>query len=75
MLTLAEWLARRPSDRETAREEIEPFLDMTPDERLKCFEGLQRAMDVFVRMHRPVDDPANRDFWRHWRDPGYGRPR
>ncbi len=69
------WIASLPSAEESARAEVAPFLDMTPEERLQIWAKLQRSMDEFVRLHPPVDDPADREFWRHWRDPMHGRPR
>ena len=50
MLTVEEWLARRPSDAESVREETEAFRHMSPAERLEWFVKLQRSMDAFVRL-------------------------
>ena len=74
MLTVEEWLARRPSHAASVREEVEPFRRMTPAERLRWFVRLQKSMDAFVRLHPPARDPAEDDFWKHWRDPSHGRP-
>ena len=68
-------MAGLPSAAESARAEVAPFLDMTVEERLAIWARLQRSMDAVVRLNPPIDDPAARDFWRHWRDPMYGRSR
>jgi hypothetical protein len=75
MLSVDQWLARRPSHAESVLEEAEPFRQMTPAERLEWFEKLQRSMDAFVRLHPPRREPAEDDFWRRWRDPTHGRSR
>ena len=67
-----------PTHAATVRAEVEPFRTMTPAERLAWFVRLQKSMDAFVRMRPDAAesrDPADREFWRHWRDPAYGRPR
>jgi hypothetical protein len=69
------WVAGLPTAAQCARAEVEPFLEMTPEERLATWAQLQRSMNEFVRSHPPIEDPQNRDFWHHWRDPAYGRPR
>jgi len=69
------WAASLPSAGECARTEVEPFLDMTPEDRLVVWSRPQRSMDALVRLNPPIEDPADSDFWRHWRDPAYGRPR
>ena len=75
MLSIAEWLARRPSDVDSVREEVEPFRHLTPDERLEWFVKLQKSMDAFVRLRGPARDIEDDDFWRRWRDPLHGLPR
>jgi hypothetical protein len=75
MLTVEEWLARRPSDAESVREEAEAFRHMSPAERLGWFVKLQKSMDAFVGLHPVRPRREDDDFWRRWRDPMYGRPR
>lgn len=75
MLTVEEWLARRPSDAESVREEAEAFRHMSPAERLEWFVKLQRSMDAFVRLQPSRARREDDEFWRHWRDPMHGRPR
>jgi hypothetical protein len=68
MLTVAEWLARRPTQAESVRDEVEPFRHMTPEERLEWFVKLQKSMDAFVRLQGPMPDPPEDDFVKRWRD-------
>jgi hypothetical protein len=75
MLSVEEWLARRPSEAETVREETDAFRHMSPAERLEWFVKLQQSMDEFIRLQPPRPRREDDDFWRRWRDPMHGRPR
>jgi hypothetical protein len=63
---------------ETIRAEVEPFRHMTPAERLQWFVKLQKSMDAFVRLRGAAamaNERRDPEFWRHWKDPAYGRPK
>lgn len=63
-----------PTDEETARRSVAPYLDLTPAERLDVFASLLHDMDVLLNGRMPVEAPEDPPFWRRWKDPSLGRP-
>jgi hypothetical protein len=63
-----------PTDEETARRSVAPYLDMTPEERLLVFASLLADMDVLLDGREPVEAPEDPPFWMRWKDPCLGRP-
>lgn len=72
---LDRYLASRPTDEETAREAVRPYLDLDPAARLQALAGLLHAMDVLLQGREPASAPDDLRFWRHWMDSSLGRPR
>jgi hypothetical protein len=63
-----------PTDEETARRSVAPYLEMTPAERLEVFGSLLADMDVLLAGRMPVEAPEDPPFWMRWKDPSIGRP-
>ena len=61
-----------PTDEDTARRDVEPYLDMTPEERLLVFASLLADMDALLDGRMPVEAPD--DLRIRWKDPSIGRP-
>jgi hypothetical protein len=74
-LSIDEYLERVPDDGITAREAVEPYLDMTPAERLAELAKLGAWMDVLLADREPRSEDGEEPLWRHWKDPDLGRPR
>ncbi|MFV1959501.1 MAG: hypothetical protein ACC662_08835 [Planctomycetota bacterium] len=68
-------LAARPSDEETARAAVRPYRHLDAPARFEALAVLLRGMDVLLRGRRPVRAPDDVAFWKHWKDPTFGRPR
>ena len=67
-ISLAEYLARAPSNVETARRAVEPYRRLTPDERWKAFLELQREVELLLNGRSLWRDDAETLLWRHWMD-------
>jgi len=63
-----------PTDEETARKSVAPYLDLTPVERLEVLASLLHDMDVLLNGRMPVEAPEDPPFWMRWKDPSIGRP-
>ncbi len=63
-----------PTDEETARRSVAPYLDMTPEERLEVFASLLADMDVLLNGRMPVEAPDDPPLRLRWKDPSLGRP-
>jgi hypothetical protein len=72
-LTIQEYLARVPDDREWGEAEARRYRHLTADERLAVLADLLRLTDELLAGRQPVADPGL-PFWRHWSDPHVGRP-
>lgn len=70
-----EWLAALPSEEECIRASVEPFRDMTPQQRWDAFRALLRGMDVLLAGRPPIREDGEHPIWRHWMDSDLGRPR
>jgi len=57
-----------PSEAESAITDVAPFLDMTPDERLRHLAALVRALAAFAGDRPIVCDDDLDPFWRRWKD-------
>ncbi|MHC4971626.1 MAG: hypothetical protein ACYTG3_04790 [Planctomycetota bacterium] len=72
--SVAEYLAAVPTDEQTARRAVAPYLRLTPAERWAAFAALQAEMDVLLNGRAPWRDDRFEPLWRHWKDPSLGRP-
>jgi len=73
MERVREYLAKTPTDVESARAAVEPYRDMTPAQRWEALEELLKAVEGFLGdrpVLRPAEDPP---FWMRWKDPSIGR--
>ena len=73
MESMREYLARTPTDAESARAAVEPYRNMTPSQRWEAMEELLKALEGFLgerELVRPEEDPP---FWMRWKDPSVGR--
>ena len=73
--TLDQYLDARPTDEETARAAVRPYLALDAVARFDAFVALLRGMDGLLGDRKPLAAPDDVAFWRHWRDPSLGCPR
>ncbi len=66
-------LPRPPSEEESARAAIEPFIGMSVDERLRAQTALVRALLAFAGDRPILRDDDYDPLWPHWKDPCFGR--
>ena len=73
--TVAEFIALAPSDAEWARRAVEPYRDMTPEERLRALSVLNGWMDEMLDGRIAEREDGELPFWMLWKDPLRARPR
>jgi hypothetical protein len=62
-----------PSAEECAQDEYERLRELTVAERLAVFDSLSRDARSLLAGGEPLNDPADDEWWRRWRDPNHGR--
>ena len=72
--TVAEYLSRIPDEWESAARSVAPYAAMTPAERLQELATFNGWVDVLLAGRLPEEADGEQPFWRHWMDPGLGRP-
>ena len=73
-VSVAEYLAKTPTDEQTARRAVAPYRPLTPAERWSAFAALLAGMDALLDGRAPWRDDRFEPFWRHWKDASFGRP-
>ncbi len=73
--TLDRYFDARPSDEETARATVRPYLAMEVVARFDALVALLRGMDRLLGDRKPLAAPDDVAFWRHWSDASLGCPR
>jgi len=68
-LSVAEFIALAPDDREWARRAVEPYRDLSPAERLRALSILNGWMDQVLAGRPPVREDGEPPFWMLWSDP------
>ena len=75
VMDVSEYLARTPTNKESARAAVEPYRDMTPAQRWQALEDLLKAVQGFLGDREPLRPKEDPPFWMRWKDPSVGRPR
>ena len=74
VVSFEEYLAKVPTDRESAERAVAPYRDMTPAERFEALAKLLEEVAAILGDREPAGDGEPFPFWRHWMDPSLGRP-